>query len=92
MVLDEHGIYALTSPVIVSGRRVGFVRVGITGMRHDEHVRTVTTSGAFVLLAVLLLGFVFSQIIAVSITRPISRLSAAAEELSKQNWQTPIPV
>lgn len=88
----ETGIYDLTFPVLVAGRKAGFIRTGISGKGHAEKFVRFVKKGIVALSAILLLGLAFSQIIARHITRPILKMSAAAEELSRQNWKTPIPV
>ncbi len=85
-------IYDLLYPVLAGHERVGFIRVGISGQRHAEKFSHISKQALVVLFGILLLGVVFSQVIAVGITRPILRLSDAAERLSKQNWDSPVPI
>jgi signal transduction histidine kinase/HAMP domain-containing protein len=90
--LSERGIYDLTFPVFVAGQKAGFVRIGISGKWQAEQFSSLLKKGIIALGITFLLGLVFSRIIAERITRPILKLSAAAEALSRQNWKTPIPV
>ncbi|HAK59268.1 MAG TPA: hypothetical protein DCO77_02645 [Nitrospiraceae bacterium] len=88
----QNGVYDVIHPVVVSEKRVGFIRTGISGQWHARKYLDIVKKGALALVAILVLGLVISQILAASITRPISRLSAAAEDLGRQNWNAPIPV
>jgi signal transduction histidine kinase/HAMP domain-containing protein len=90
--LSEKGVYDLTYPILVAGEKAGFIRIGISGKSHAERFSGLAKKGLIALAVIFLLGLVFSQVIAERITRPILRMSAAAEELSRQNWKTPIPV
>jgi signal transduction histidine kinase len=77
---------------MAGNERVGFIRVGISGQRYAERFSEIVQKAAVALLGILLVGIAFSQIIAVGITKPILQLSDAAERLSRQNWESPIPV
>ena len=90
--IKESGVYDLTLPVLLVDERVGFIRVGISGHRYEQRFTGIMKKAAVALLGILLVGMAFSQIIALSITKPILRLSEAAAELSQQNWDTPLPV
>ncbi len=89
---DAQGIYDLTMPVIVGGDRIGFLRIGLSSQWRFERFSGFMNKALVVMLGILTLGLLFSQIIAAGIIRPLARLSAAADELSKQNWKTPVPV
>ena len=91
-ILSGKGVYDLTFPIPVAGKNAGFIRIGISGKSHAERFSGLAKKGVAALGVIFLLGLVFSQIIAERITRPILRMSAAAEELSRQNWKTPVPV
>jgi signal transduction histidine kinase len=91
-ILKKTGVYDLTLPVMAGNERVGFIRVGISGQRYAERFSEIVQKAAVALLGILLVGIAFSQIIAVGITKPILQLSDAAERLSRQNWESPIPV
>jgi signal transduction histidine kinase len=88
----DPGIYDLTVPIMTAAERVGFVRVGISNKELAKKSYDVMKQGAAVLLAILLVGTAFSQIIAIGITKPILRISDAAEQLGRQNWETSLPV
>ena len=86
------GIFDLILPVFANDRAVGFVRVGISSLVYREQLGKVTTKAVLVGIVILLLGLLLSQILAAGIVQPISRLNTAVDELSRQNWKTPIPV
>ena len=88
----ESGVYHLTYPVVISGSKVGFIKLGLAGRFYTEGFTSLTRKGILALLSVFLLGFVFSQIIAIGITRPISRLTDAVEDLGRQSWRSPLPM
>ena len=90
--LSGKGVYDLTFPIPVAGENAGFIRIGISGKSHAERFSGLAKKGGIALGVIFLLGLVFSQVIAERITRPILSMSRAAEELSRQNWKTPIPV
>ena len=90
-ILKDTKIYELTFPILEGNERVGFVRVGISGQHYEKIASGMTKQVAIVLFAALLVGMVFSHIITLGITRPILQLSNAAEKLSQQNWDFPLP-
>jgi signal transduction histidine kinase len=91
-ILKKSGAYDLTHPVMAGRKLVGFIRVGISGQRYAERFAEIVKKAAIAMLSILLIGIAVSQIIAVGITRPILRLSDAADKLSTQNWEFPITV
>ncbi len=92
LTIKKSGIYDLTLPVLRAGDVIGFVRVGMSGEHYEKNFYGIMRKSAVALLGILLVGLAFSQIVALGITRPILRLSEAAEKLSLQNWDTPLPV
>ena len=92
LTIKKSGIYDLTLPVLGAGNVIGFVRVGMSGEHYEKKFYGIMRKSAVALLGILLVGLAFSQIVALGITRPILRLSEAAEKLSLQNWDTPLPV
>ena len=86
------GVYDLVMPVLIDDVRVGFVKVGISRQGFQQQFGDVTRKAVIVGVVLLLLGLVFSQVIAAGITRPIASLSAAVDEISRQNWNKPVPV
>lgn len=91
-VLKKTGVYDLINPIMAGNELVGFIRVGISGQRYAERFSEIVKKAAVAMLGILLVGIAVSQIIAVGITRPILRLSDAADKLSRQNWESPISV
>ena len=85
-------VYDYTLPVLVDGIPVGIVQLGISAQRVQERFGLFATKTISLVVAVLLLGLVFSQIIAAGINRPIARLNAAIDELGRQNWKDPVPI
>ncbi|HEY6010289.1 MAG TPA: ATP-binding protein, partial [Nitrospirota bacterium] len=85
-------VYDLIIPVLMGAERVGYVRVGISGRSYQQKFIDVMKKVGIALFGILLVGIAFSRIIALGITRPVQRLSEAAERLSSQNWDTPLPV
>ncbi len=90
--IKADGVYDLTLPVMSGADRVGYVRAGISSQRFEQKFSGFITKSAVALIGILLVGLAFSQIIAISITRPILQLSKAADRLSQQDWDTPFPV
>ncbi len=88
----ENNVYELTMPVLFNDVKVGYVRVGISGRRTQEQLDDVSKKAVLVVVPVLFVGLLFSQIIVAGIVKPIARLGSAVDELSKQNWKSPIPV
>ena len=85
-------VYDFTLPVLADGVSVGFVKLGISAQRVQQRFDIFATKTISLVMTVLLLGLLFSQIIAAGINKPIARLNAAIDELGRQNWKTPIPV
>jgi signal transduction histidine kinase len=86
------GVYDLVMPVVIDDARVGFVKVGISRQGFQQQFGDVTKKAVIAGAVLLLLGLVFSQVIAAGITRPIEGLSAAVDGLGRQNWKAPVPV
>lgn len=85
-------LYDLVYPVFVSEYKVGSIRVGITKNLLISQFASFVKNAIFALIGVVLLGFAISHIIIANIRKPLLQLSAAAEDLSRQKWKTPIPV
>jgi len=85
-------IYDFTMPVLADGVPVGFVKLGISAQRVQQRYSIFAAKTISLVAVFLVLGLLFSQIIAAGINKPIARLNAAIEELGRQNWKTPIPI
>lgn len=92
LTINKGGVYDLTLPVRGTSDVIGFVRVGMSGKQYEEKFSSLKKKSVVALLGILLVGMAFSQIVAIGITKPILRLSEAAEKLSLQNWDAPLPV
>ncbi len=79
-------------PVLQADEPVGFVSVGFSRRGMQERFSGVGAQIALVVAIILVLGVLFSQIIVAGIVRPLARLSAAVDELGRQNWKVQIPV
>lgn len=90
--ISSEGVYDLTYPIVIASNAVGYIRIGLSGRLDNERLSIFARRGLAAFAGVFLLGLIFSQIIAASITKPLSRLSQAVEELGRQNWKTPMPV
>jgi signal transduction histidine kinase len=90
--LAANSVYELVMPIIVDDAAAGFVQVGISRQGFQRQFGDITKKAAVAGMVLLPFGLLFSQIIATGIIKPIARLSAAVDELSRQNWKTPIPV
>lgn len=86
------GVYDLIYPVIDETQKTGYVRVGVSGQRYTARFSVIMKKAVVALFFILIAGFIFSQAIALGITKPILRLADAAEKLSRQNWDSPLPV
>lgn len=90
--IKKNGVYDLALPVLSGSKSVGFIRVGISSQWYRQQFSGVMKRFAVALAGILLIGIVVSHIIALGITKPIYRLSEAAEKMSRQNWDTPLSV
>jgi signal transduction histidine kinase/HAMP domain-containing protein len=88
----QNGVYDLTLSVLSGNKRMGFIRVGISDYQYETKFYGIMKKSIVALLGIILVGIAFSQIIARSITKPVILLSEAADKLSQQNWDTPIPI
>ena len=84
--------YEMTMPVLKGDVRVGYVRIGISGRSTEELFDDVTKHAIIVIVPILIVGLLFSQVIAAGIVKPIQRLSTAVDALGKQSWKTPLAV
>ncbi len=89
--LKGSGIYDLIYPVTSGSQKVGYIRLGLSAQRYESRFSAIMEKALVVLIIVLYLGLGFSYLIAMGITKPIQQLSEAAEKLSQQNWDAPIP-
>lgn len=85
-------IYDFILPVPVDEAPVGFVKLGISAQSVQQRFSIFETKTISLIVTVLLLGLLFSQIIAAGINKPIARLNTAFDELGRQNWKIPIPI
>lgn len=88
----DNNILDVVMPVMIEDERVGFVKVGLSRASIQERFGDVTSQIVLVVAVILVLGILFSQIIAAGIVKPIARLGAAVDELGKQNWKVQIPI
>jgi signal transduction histidine kinase len=88
----QNGVYDLILSVLSGSKRVGFIRVGISDYQYETKFYGIMKKSLIALVGIILVGIAFSQIIARSITKPVILLSEAADKLSQQNWDTPIPI
>ncbi len=91
-LVGQSGLYELTLPVLNRGERAGFLRVGVYGQPLSRQFAGTIQKIGVALFGILLVGIAFGRIIALGITRPILQLSEAADKLSRQNWDTPLPL
>lgn len=89
---QESGVFTVHAAIMARDVPVGAVRLTLSGKRSSFPRDVVVKHRLPLFGGIALLGFVFSQVIAAGITRPLARLSTAIEELSRLNWKTPIPV
>jgi signal transduction histidine kinase/HAMP domain-containing protein len=87
---NQHGVYDLAVPILSEATHVGYMRVGIIGQQSTQEFTGLIKNAGIALFGILLVGLVFSQIIATGITKPITQLYNAVDKLSRQNWDTPI--
>lgn len=88
----KSGVYDLIFPVMSGNRKIGYIRVGLSGQSFTDRFSTVMKKALAALLMILVVGLAFSQVIAVGIIKPITQLSDAVEKFSQQNWDSPLPV
>jgi signal transduction histidine kinase/HAMP domain-containing protein len=86
------GVLDLVMPVLIEDVRIGFVKVGMSQQGFQQQFGDETKKAILVGVALLLLGLVFGQVIAASITKPITDLITAVDGLGRQHWKKPIPV
>ncbi len=92
IAMKKNGVCELTLPILNGLKLVGYVRVGVSGERYEQKILAIMKKSAGALLAILLIGAAFSQLIAMGISKPILQLSDAVEKLGQQNWDAPFPV
>jgi signal transduction histidine kinase/HAMP domain-containing protein len=86
--IKKKGVYDLTFPIFAGSEKIGFIRLGLSGQRYATRFSALMKKALVALIVILFIGLAFSQIIAVSITKPILQLSDAAEKFSRQNWDS----
>lgn len=84
-------VYDITYPI--KDGLLGFVRVGLRKSFVDEQInRTLLYIGAVIAIGTLIIILVALAVITVQVTRPVIKLTEAANEISMGNFNTPIEV
>ena len=84
-------VYDITYPI--KDGLLGFVRVGLRKSFVDEQInRTLLYIGAVIAFGTLIIILVALAVITVQVTRPVIKLTEAANEISMGNFNTPIEV
>lgn len=82
---QNDGVYDLIFPVTSEAPR-GFIRLGISRPRYSDQFGGLMMTAGVTLFCILLVGLAFSRIIALVITKPISRLSDAVQKIGRHKW------
>jgi len=83
-------VYETRIPVLEG--RVGAVHVGLWGDAVEEEVRRVLFPGVWIIAGVVICGVLLSLLLAQGMIRPIKRLTATAEKISKGDLDAPLDV
>lgn len=86
------GALELIVPVMQGEQVEGFIQASFAPRWLEDRFSDMAILIALGIATVLVMGLASSQVIALGVLRPISRLSAAVDELSRNNWKTPVPV
>jgi len=74
-------IYDFAAPILVSGERIGTVRVGLSKSRLSATTKQFVSALATMFAAVLLVAMALGSVFARTVTRRLAKLRAHAEEL-----------
>ncbi|MGH1363033.1 MAG: HAMP domain-containing protein [Calditrichia bacterium] len=89
--VQEREVYDITYPI--KDGLLGFVRVGLRKSFIDEQInRTLLLIGAVIAIGTLIIILVALAVITVQVTRPVIKLTEAANEISMGNFNAPIEV
>lgn len=86
------GRLVLTLPVLRGTEPVGFLKASFEKRLYEERFTNILHKAGIIIGVVVVLGLLSSQLIALGIIGPITRLGEAVDALRKQNWKTPLPV
>ena len=79
----HQGLYDFARPVIVSGRKWGTVRIGVSQQRMEAEILTTRLELAGLTLAMLLVGAAAAALVARRIAQPVRDLAAGATAISR---------
>jgi PAS domain S-box-containing protein len=89
VTLPEGHIYDIAVPVIEGLYQVGTVRVGVNKAVIDRLIGNLAVTLLGAISAVIVVGFFISQWLSKYITRPVTRLTHLADEISHGNLDVP---
>lgn len=73
----------VAAPILLDGRKLGILRVGVTQEAMEEHLRQMKLDAVLLSTLLALGGISLALVISRRMTRPLQRLMVRAEELSR---------
>lgn len=92
LLFSEEDIYHFSYPVIFSGIKWGWVSIGFSLEKHQNHMKQIYLNNLFLLLAILLASLLFSFILAKWLVEPILSLNHAAKQVSSGDFSVKVKV
>jgi len=77
--------YDIAVPILEGIYHIGTVHVGLSKKHIDHLISKLTTIFFGILLAIIIIGFLMSHFLSKYITRPVSQLTQAVDEISRGN-------
>jgi len=88
IVTKRHGnIYDLFSPIIIEGRKYGVVRLGFSLEEVDKEIAVLKNKIIVVAIIAILIGALFSILLARIISKPVRALSEQAKRIGTGNFE-----
>ncbi len=91
-ISQKEEIYHFSYPVIFSGVQWGWVSIGYSVDKYNEHMQKIYFNSAFMLLATLFVSLLFSYVLAQWIVKPIVSLNSAAKRVANGDLDVEVKI
>jgi signal transduction histidine kinase len=87
----RQGGIEVAAPILLDGRKLGVVRVGVSHEHLEEHLQQTKRDALLLSTVLALAGISLALVISRRMTRPLERLMARADELSRGQFGSGLP-
>ena len=87
----RQGGIEVAAPILLDGRKLGVVRVGVSHEHLEEHLQQTKRDALLLSTVLALAGISLALVISRRMTRPLERLMARADEISRGQFGSGLP-